>query len=118
VNVQVRDLNGDLLGFAPDDSNTILIDRDAAGRGWFVDQTPWDDYEFDTQGFSIADDADGVDLLSVLTHEMGHVLGLDHGDGVMSETLGVGERRLPSNASAYDFALARMLEDTDDDFWR
>ena len=26
--------------------NTILIDRDAAGYGWFVDPTPADDVEF------------------------------------------------------------------------
>lgn len=47
-----------------------LIDRDAAGYGWSVD----------TGGF---------DLLSVVTHEFGHMLGFDHGhdDRVMRSTL-------------------------------
>ena len=34
-----------------------------------------------------------IDLLSVLMHEVGHVLGRDHGEeGVMQESLGTGER--------------------------
>ena len=42
--VQVADLPGGLLGEAV--GKTILIDRDAAGYGWFVDPTPADDLEF------------------------------------------------------------------------
>lgn len=45
---------------------------------------------------------DHVDLLSVVEHEMGHVLGLDDLDilsaGLMSGHLGTGIRRLPESA--------------------
>src|SRR3972149_3591760 len=37
----VADLPGSYLGLAQRDA--IYIDSDAAGRGWFVDPTPWDD---------------------------------------------------------------------------
>ena len=51
----------------------IEIDIDAAGRGWFVDPTPHIDEEFDDTGFAIAES--GFDLQTVLSHELGHVLG-------------------------------------------
>src|SRR5262245_41614835 len=41
--VMVADLGGDLLGLAS--GATVWIDADAAGWGWFVDATPWDDSE-------------------------------------------------------------------------
>jgi Ca2+-binding RTX toxin-like protein len=63
--------------------STVLIDLDAAGWGWFVDETPGDDLEF---GQSLSDlekvaletsPAFGrMDLLTVVMHEFGHVLGL------------------------------------------
>ncbi len=56
------------------------IDQDAAGFGWNV-QDP-------KNGSST-----GVDLLSVVMHEMGHVLGYDHHD-VMGASLDVGLRNL------------------------
>jgi hypothetical protein len=34
----------------------------------------------------------GMDLVTVVSHELGHVLGHDHGDGVMSATLGASDQ--------------------------
>lgn len=81
----------------------MLIDDDAAGLGWFVDPTPLLDEEFGSGGSARPGTAAaaGVDLLTVLAHELGHVLGrpdLDvwsHPDDVMAEELGRGVRRTP-----------------------
>jgi hypothetical protein len=94
ASIQFADLAGDLLGLT--DGRRIWLDTDAAGRGWFVDATPRDDVEF-------ASSARGpsrrrVDLLTVVSHELGHVLGLrdhDGDDAPMSERLAVGRRRRP-----------------------
>jgi Ca2+-binding RTX toxin-like protein len=89
---------------------SVLIDLDAAGWGWFVDATPFNDVEF---GLSLSDvektaletsPAFGrMDLLTVVMHEMGHVLGfedLDPNAGVlMSETLDAGTRRLNDSSA-------------------
>ncbi|MDA1052075.1 MAG: Ig-like domain-containing protein [Planctomycetota bacterium] len=95
VRVQVADLDGRLLGLAS--GNTIWIDRDAAGHGWFVDATPLDDAEFSSAGAALksrpADDR--MDLLSVVMHELGHLFGWEHaaeGDSLMSATLDPGFR--------------------------
>ncbi len=97
LNIQIADLRGNLLGVAYEGINTILIDSDAAGQGWFVDKTPWDDIEFN------ADSPLGVELLSVLSHEMGHLLGLEHDDhSIMQEFLAAGTR----NADLVDAVFA------------
>jgi subtilisin-like proprotein convertase family protein len=100
ISFQVVDLPGDLLGIAS--SEQIQIDINAAGFGWFVDATPGDDAEFipprdlgglDWSALPATPAADRVDLLTVVMHELGHVLGHDHTDeGVMAETLSVGVR--------------------------
>src|SRR5262249_41538995 len=86
------DLPGATLGLAS--GQTIWLDGNAAGWGWFVDRTPWEDSEFTTPGDQ--GEQGRMDLLTVLMHELGHVLGLDHdAGGVMAETLSPGTRLLP-----------------------
>ncbi|TVS20962.1 MAG: hypothetical protein EA424_01310, partial [Planctomycetaceae bacterium] len=100
VTFQIADLPGTLLGQTL--GTTILIDRNAAGFGWFVDRTPWDNEEYSglsaTGGLlavpgSPADQR--MDLLTVVMHELGHVLGYEHNDtGLMQPTLAPGVRYL------------------------
>jgi hypothetical protein len=99
VNFQIADFVGLTLGLTAAD--TIYIDADAAGYGWFVDQTPWDDVEF---GQANSEAAGRMDLLTVVMHELGHVLGFQDTDPktndveVMNETLDEGVRYLPEGA--------------------
>lgn len=89
IDVRITDLPGTLLGLAS--GNIIWLDANAAGWGWFVDATPWDDFEFVLAGNQ--GEQNRVDLLTVLMHEIGHVLGHDHDEGgVMAETLSEGTR--------------------------
>ena len=88
-------------------SAQITLDPTAAGHNWYIDPTPLnntDDY-LPTSNPNLwqakADTAAAgkMDMLSVLLHEYGHALGLQHsadsGD-FMAATLQPGERRLPS----------------------
>ena len=86
--------------------NTIWIDDDAAGYGWFADPTPGDDAEFvAASGSSLSAAAETpavqrADLLTAVMHEMGHVLGYGDTsslDGVMDAMLPLGSRRIPAN---------------------
>jgi hypothetical protein len=81
VTVQVTTLSGGLLGLeAP---GHIWIDPNAAGRGWSVN-------------------GGQMDLSTVVTHEVGHVLGFadqDGGNDIMTTTLAAGVRRLPEAAT-------------------
>ena len=115
--VRIENLPEDFLGLAYSDSGVIVLDDDAAGRGWFIDPTPADDEEFSAASLhremialpgGPADDA--VDLLTAVMHEMGHVLGFGHEGGhySMSESLASGLRRLPhfdEPVPIYDLAL-------------
>src|SRR6185436_10122912 len=71
---EVTDLYGKYLGESGE--NRIVIDRRAAGRGWFVDPTPDDNSEFGTvvcatrrytDPMNVA--AGRVDLLTAIEHE-------------------------------------------------
>jgi Ca2+-binding RTX toxin-like protein len=85
INVAVGNLEGAELGMLLGD--TLLIDADAAGFGWFVDATPGESSEFTVEVgrdvFTAAPGSDAYghyDLFTVLAHELGHVLGFDHKD--------------------------------------
>jgi hypothetical protein len=75
VTVSIGDLPELQLGLTV--GRTITIDATAAGWGW-----------------SLSGRAAGMDLATVVLHELGHALGLDHDDeGLMGDTLAAGETR-------------------------
>ena len=105
VKIRIRDFDGSTLGQAA--SNTIFLDADAAGWGWFVDSTPGEDSEFIIPG----DQAEQgrIDLLSAVMHELGHLLGFDHDDpGLMQPTLAPGTR--PTRAPTIDARVLATLD--------
>jgi Ca2+-binding RTX toxin-like protein len=62
VRITVGQLAGDELGYTA--GRTVAIDADAAGHGW-------------------AGHGGSMDLVTVVEHEMGHLLGFDHGDAAL-----------------------------------
>jgi uncharacterized repeat protein (TIGR01451 family) len=77
IPIRVANLPGTELGFTS--SGTIWIDRTAAGWGWSTNGDPTE-----------------MDLTTVVTHELGHLLGFDHeATGVMETTLMPGARLVP-----------------------
>lgn len=90
LNIRIGNLGGTTLGLAS--GNTIWLDDNAAGWGWFVDSTPGNDSEFVLPGNQ--GERNRMDLLTVVMHELGHLLGHGHDEeGVMAETLAAGVRR-------------------------
>ncbi len=98
----------------------ILIDANGAGHGWFVDLSPADNSEFgvlnpDTLAMTVEGPASGrMDLVTVVMHEIGHVLGFDHTEAevyaVMHEDLEPGVRYLLDD-SGIDGNPAQPLAD-------
>jgi hypothetical protein len=95
IEIHIADLGGTMLGLANEIQHAIWLDDNPAGSGWFVDPTPGDDSEFTTPGNQ--GEQRRMDLLTVLEHELGHVLGYEHqATGVMQDTLAAGVRESPS----------------------
>jgi hypothetical protein len=78
TDILIGDLGGIRLGQA--DGLIVSLDDDAAGYGW------------STSPVSV-NPSGGIDLLSAMVHEFGHVLGYEH--DVLGESLASGERFLP-----------------------
>lgn len=106
--VTVASLDGVLLGL--ESGGSVLIDADAAGHGWYVDSTPFDN----------TDDVLGsrMDLVSAVTHELGHVIGKADiydpagSDDIMYGYLSSGERRVGGeSATALDVVFGQLAED-------
>ncbi len=77
VNVSVVDLPGTMLGGAT--SAGLLLDADAAGWGWQIGASP----RLARRGLGLEEPGKpraGIDLLHVIGHELGHVLGYTHDD--------------------------------------
>ncbi|MGD8417386.1 MAG: hypothetical protein PVH91_10035, partial [Pseudomonadales bacterium] len=110
ITVQVVDLADRALAQSDTGGATISLDPTAAGQDWFVDATPTANEEFDSNLLAIvAGAADGlIDLLTVLIHEIGHVLGFTHGSQllVMGPTLDLGQRVLLDDLVTIDLSGA------------
>jgi PKD repeat protein len=83
VEFALAHLPGEILGIASSSTNKVWLDIDGAGLGWSTDPS-----------------AGAYDLVSAVSHEIGHLLGVDHED--MDATLQPGEIRLASDDVSTD----------------
>ena len=122
ASLTLADLPGLALGKAQGPS--LVLDSNAAGHGWYVDGTPGDDAEF-AGGGAVLTAASGsgaegrMDLLTVVLHELGHMVGLDHaesGSGLMAGSLEAGQRLLPAAKTA-PAASVQLFDDLSDEFF-
>jgi uncharacterized repeat protein (TIGR01451 family) len=94
VKVHIGNLPGAELGFAS--AGAIWIDQTAAGWGWSTDSAPG-----------------RMDLLTVVTHELGHELGFEHSaKGVMEAGLTAGTRLAPEAAHMEGEGAAALTGNT------
>ena len=98
----------------------MLIDLNGAGHGWFVDSSRYDDAEFQEGSrdggllATYSSPAHGdMDLLTVIMHETGHVLGFEDLDSrtgdLMSDTLDAGARRHDTDAAIKAMSLEEQV---------
>jgi hypothetical protein len=105
----VANLGGNILSEETTPAH-ITVDASAAGHGWYIDPTPSDNSEFanaqNAAGTDLLTDpsnaaAGHMDLLTAVTHELGHVLGRPDSSAaadvndLMYINLVDGERKLP-----------------------
>jgi hypothetical protein len=109
VQFQIGTLADGVLGWTVLGSSVVTLDATASGFGWFVDPISADVTAFGTavtpREFQAAPDSPAfgrMDLLTVVEHELGHVLGLNDLDpqavphDLLTTTLAPGVRRLPT----------------------
>jgi hypothetical protein len=105
VQFQIRTLGGSLLGLTDLGASVVTLDATAAGYEWYIDPsnalfgTALAAGEWQAAPGSAA--FGHMDLLTVVDHELGHVLGLSDldpqavPDNLLTTTLAPGVRRLP-----------------------
>ena len=100
---------------------TIIVDRNAAGHGWFIDLTPDlnDEYSLKVNDNTLraangTSAGNGMDLLTVLLHEQAHILGHEHEDNedtsLMFATLASGTRYLLDSLMVNGLAGTTVME--------
>jgi hypothetical protein len=100
VEVIVSDLPQTVLGLSSPTSNTIWLDVNGGGHGWQITGA-----SSSTPG--------GMDLMTVISHELGHVLGLadldasSHAGDLMSSRLNADVSRSPADSV---FGLLRTFD--------
>jgi hypothetical protein len=124
VQYQIGTLGGAVLGLTELGGTVVQLDATAAGYGWFVDASLGDNTAFglmtapqELQAAPGSPAYGHMDLLTVVEHELGHVLGLSDLDpttvphDLMTQTLATGVRRFPGpSAGVVEAAAAAALD--------
>jgi hypothetical protein len=106
LQITILNLTGNFLGFAAIDE--VWFDDDAAGHGWFIDGSPATSEEFNANGSALVPGpvTNRIDLLTVVLHEFGHILGYPDlspamfPNDIMTGILPTATRRLPPTGAS------------------